>query len=167
MLVEEVREDMRVGDAEDGTAADFGARSVALSAGVPLPSASARPALWSFFFFSSRRRHTRLQGDWSSDVCSSDLYAQALESEIAVVPSTAALIIISRIRLRITGPANVPISAAICAGSVKRKPCACEAAPAIIMHTAAVMVMQAPRNVSRRAHFTSAKRSRLSAMQLC
>src|SRR5256885_4609279 len=28
----------------------------------------------SFFFFSSRRRHTRLQGDWSSDVCSSDLY---------------------------------------------------------------------------------------------
>src|SRR5688500_19532575 len=29
--------------------------------------------LLSFFFFSSRRRHTRLQGDWSSDVCSSDL----------------------------------------------------------------------------------------------
>src|SRR3989454_412955 len=27
----------------------------------------------SVFFFSSRRRHTRLQGDWSSDVCSSDL----------------------------------------------------------------------------------------------
>src|SRR5256885_12900779 len=27
------------------------------------------------FFFSSRRRHTRLQGDWSSDVCSSDLLA--------------------------------------------------------------------------------------------
>src|SRR5256885_2506392 len=24
-------------------------------------------------FLSSRRRHTRLQGDWSSDVCSSDL----------------------------------------------------------------------------------------------
>src|SRR2546426_1813442 len=30
-----------------------------------------------FFFFSSRRRHTRLQGDWSSDVCSSDLGAAA------------------------------------------------------------------------------------------
>src|SRR5215467_7830264 len=28
-----------------------------------------------FFFFSSRRRHTRLQGDWSSDACSSDLRA--------------------------------------------------------------------------------------------
>src|SRR5436189_3112714 len=28
-----------------------------------------------FFFFSSRRRHTRYIGDWSSDVCSSDLRA--------------------------------------------------------------------------------------------
>src|SRR5262249_60110660 len=27
----------------------------------------------SVFFFSSRRRHTRLVSDWSSDVCSSDL----------------------------------------------------------------------------------------------
>src|SRR6266581_5347215 len=27
----------------------------------------------SMFFFSSRRRHTRWTGDWSSDVCSSDL----------------------------------------------------------------------------------------------
>src|SRR5437016_14150525 len=27
------------------------------------------------FFFSSRRRHTRLVSDWSSDVCSSDLRA--------------------------------------------------------------------------------------------
>src|SRR2546430_17346467 len=39
-----------------------------------------------FFFFSSRRRHTRFDCDWSSDVCSSDLeiavahriYARAL-----------------------------------------------------------------------------------------
>src|SRR6266487_1381855 len=29
-----------------------------------------------FFFFSSRRRHTRWTGDWSSDVCSSDLDEQ-------------------------------------------------------------------------------------------
>src|SRR5690348_1351099 len=29
-----------------------------------------------FFFFSSRRRHTRWTGDWSSDVCSSDLATQ-------------------------------------------------------------------------------------------
>src|SRR5437762_6414226 len=30
----------------------------------------------SFFFFSSRRRHTRYIGDWSSDVCSSDLITE-------------------------------------------------------------------------------------------
>src|SRR5256885_6881950 len=35
--------------------------------------------LTEFFFFSSRRRHTRLQGDWSSDVCSSDLAGQLRE----------------------------------------------------------------------------------------
>src|SRR5256885_10626587 len=35
-----------------------------------------------FFFFSSRRRHTRLQGDWSSDVCSSDL----IFAQIAITP---------------------------------------------------------------------------------
>src|SRR6266850_7073844 len=33
--------------------------------------------MYIFFFFSSRRRHTRLQGDWSSDVCSSDLTRRA------------------------------------------------------------------------------------------
>src|SRR6267154_4460808 len=31
---------------------------------------------WLIFFFSSRRRHTRWTGDWSSDVCSSDLPRQ-------------------------------------------------------------------------------------------
>src|SRR5690242_21130853 len=31
-----------------------------------------------FFFFSSRRRHTRLTCDWSSDVCSSDLRSAAI-----------------------------------------------------------------------------------------
>src|SRR5256886_13216126 len=30
-----------------------------------------------FFFFSSRRRHTRFDCDWSSDVCSSDLFSHA------------------------------------------------------------------------------------------
>src|SRR5215813_2071637 len=32
-----------------------------------------RTACLCFFFFSSRRRHTRCGRDWSSDVCSSDL----------------------------------------------------------------------------------------------
>src|SRR5690606_34143184 len=36
------------------------------------------------FFFSSRRRHTRFSRDWSSDVCSSDLKAQARVDELAV-----------------------------------------------------------------------------------
>src|SRR5690606_41060346 len=31
-----------------------------------------------FFFFSSRRRHTRFSRDWSSDVCSSDLWGASL-----------------------------------------------------------------------------------------
>src|SRR5207253_6025562 len=31
---------------------------------------------WISFFFSSRRRHTRWPRDWSSDVCSSDLYGE-------------------------------------------------------------------------------------------
>src|SRR2546426_1931640 len=35
-----------------------------------------------FFFFSSRRRHTRLQGDWSSDVCSSDLTTMQIDAGI-------------------------------------------------------------------------------------
>src|SRR6266850_3955736 len=38
-----------------------------------------------FFFFSSRRRHTRLQGDWSSDVCSSDLCADTQVVELGAL----------------------------------------------------------------------------------
>src|SRR6266850_6786076 len=43
-----------------------------------------------YFFFSSRRRHTRLQGDWSSDVCSSDLFAgkATLRMEKLVSPTS-------------------------------------------------------------------------------
>src|SRR3712207_3770461 len=35
-----------------------------------------------FFFFSSRRRHTRYWRDWSSDVCSSDLDPQVLTGNV-------------------------------------------------------------------------------------
>src|SRR5690606_40137093 len=34
-----------------------------------------------FFFFSSRRRHTRFSRDWSSDVCSSDLESRLVRLE--------------------------------------------------------------------------------------
>src|SRR2546426_8194694 len=40
----------------------------ALGGKISKPAWKSKP----IFFFSSRRRHTRLQGDWSSDVCSSD-----------------------------------------------------------------------------------------------
>src|SRR5262249_56502469 len=34
------------------------------------------------FFFSSRRRHTRLVSDWSSDVCSSDLVGEKVPNDL-------------------------------------------------------------------------------------
>src|SRR5579862_7243169 len=37
------------------------------------------------FFFSSRRRHTRWNCDWSSDVCSSDLLAQYIFEQLKPV----------------------------------------------------------------------------------
>src|SRR2546430_4715217 len=42
---------------------------------------------WSgcYFFFSSRRRHTRFDCDWSSDVCSSDLTLAALVGAVLLV----------------------------------------------------------------------------------
>src|SRR5690554_7591673 len=45
-----------------------------------------------FFFFSSRRRHTRCGRDWSSDVCSSDLHTDS------AMPS--ATLAIERVRTR-------------------------------------------------------------------
>src|SRR3712207_9593459 len=42
----------------------------------------------SFFFFSSRRRHTRYWRDWSSDVCSSDLGARIALWGLAFKPNT-------------------------------------------------------------------------------
>src|SRR6266567_8077698 len=37
-----------------------------------------------FFFFSSRRRHTRFDCDWSSDVCSSDLRPKVIAVECTI-----------------------------------------------------------------------------------
>src|SRR2546430_7697447 len=43
-----------------------------------------------FFFFSSRRRHTRFDCDWSSDVCSSDLTPKSGTSlsRLAAIPTS-------------------------------------------------------------------------------
>src|SRR5262249_57878236 len=43
--------------------------------------------LLDFFFFSSRRRHTRLVSDWSSDVCSSDLVRTVRKRDVEVAPA--------------------------------------------------------------------------------
>src|SRR5258706_248457 len=48
------------------------------------------------FFFSSRRRHTRLVSDWSSDVCSSDLQlihdvTAPIERRLALVPGVTSV----------------------------------------------------------------------------
>src|SRR5690625_6207155 len=45
-----------------------------------------------FFFFSSRRRHTRWPRDWSSDVCSSDLMARFVFTHIAISAALLAII---------------------------------------------------------------------------
>src|SRR2546430_10072292 len=37
-----------------------------------------RAKSWVWFFFSSRRRHTIFDCDWSSDVCSSDLFLRCI-----------------------------------------------------------------------------------------
>src|SRR5690554_7011063 len=42
-----------------------------------------------FFFFSSRRRHTRCGRDWSSDVCSSDLVNPPLFVFVVLSAATA------------------------------------------------------------------------------
>src|SRR3954467_4319864 len=41
------------------------------------------------FFFSSRRRHTRLSCDWSSDVCSSDLMIRIRDYRVTGVQTCA------------------------------------------------------------------------------
>src|SRR5256885_4574970 len=56
-----------------------------------------------YFFFSSRRRHTILQGDWSSDVCSSDL-----SSMLTVVVITTTVSIDDR---------NIPVNNPLTSGT--------------------------------------------------
>src|SRR2546429_3685050 len=46
-----------------------------------LRRSGAKVVLDGFFFFSSRRRHTRCSRDWSSDVCSSDLEIAAIRGD--------------------------------------------------------------------------------------
>src|SRR5262249_60079244 len=47
------------------------------------------------FFFSSRRRHTRLVSDWSSDVCSSDLVEAGNTIRLIAPPGRARTLTLS------------------------------------------------------------------------
>src|SRR5438270_1806758 len=67
-----------------------------------------------FFFFSSRRRHTRFDCDWSSDVCSSDLPAPA----VAVAETAPTLTFLAGSPLGYSGMVKVgAVSATATAGS--------------------------------------------------
>src|SRR5579863_10659924 len=61
-----------------------------------------------FFFFSSRRRHTRWTGDWSSDVCSSDLRGVrslvVVTSGLEVAARADLLAVCRRHGMRLVGP---------------------------------------------------------------
>src|SRR2546429_1646641 len=46
----------------------------------------------SFFFFSSRRRHTRCSRDWSSDVCSSDLGERTANTSTTFAPAVESFV---------------------------------------------------------------------------
>src|SRR2546428_134276 len=50
------------------------------------------------FFFSSRRRHTRSDRDWSSDVCSSDLYLTYSCRQLVVASAIDSATRISQVR---------------------------------------------------------------------
>src|SRR5690606_40070405 len=57
-----------------------------------------------FFFFSSRRRHTRFSRDWSSDVCSSDLKPHPQADELRA--SDADVVIHSRYLVNVASTNN-------------------------------------------------------------
>src|SRR5438445_13678509 len=59
-----------------------------------------------FFFFSSRRRHTRYWRDWSSDVCSSDLLSENFEYHAA--KNEQRLLVLRGVVLEVLGEIAVP-----------------------------------------------------------
>src|SRR5262249_60040955 len=61
------------------------------------------------FFFSSRRRHTRLVSDWSSDVCSSDLVQVRAVIKPQSAPIPGAVLVLPDQRVFV-----VPGAAAVC-----------------------------------------------------
>src|SRR5437868_14826633 len=89
----------------------------------PVLRALSRPALWlCYFFFSSRRRHTRSKRDWSSDVCSSDLITEPITAAKLAQDTGADRALVERL-LKQIGRASCRERAGIAvgAGAVKKK----------------------------------------------
>src|SRR5207248_5281874 len=61
-------------------------------------------AKFCFSFFSSRRRHRRSYGDWSSDVCSSDLWNTV---ELVCVGEDAIHIVNGKVVMRLACPRRI------------------------------------------------------------
>src|SRR5690348_18210644 len=75
-----------------------------------------------FFFFSSRRRHTRWTGDWSSDVCSSDLVKElyrlgGAQAVAALAYGTETIVPVDKI----VGPGNIYVALAKRSRSEERR----------------------------------------------
>src|ERR1035441_10957516 len=64
-----------------------------------------------FFFFSSRRRHTRCLSDWSSDVCSSDLFVSVARSNLINVYDVTSHALVKSIPVIGENPRALAVSA--------------------------------------------------------
>src|SRR2546421_5159166 len=83
-----------------------------------------------FFFFSSRRRHTRSDRDWSSDVCSSDLSNTFIfhfihKSELFLVERSYTVVAFFGTWRRISGDSTVRLEGrvALVTGEIGRASC--------------------------------------------
>src|SRR2546430_2960943 len=77
------------------------------------------------FFFSSRRRHTRFDCDWSSDVCSSDLIAE----RVTAADGSIGKLLAAQEGAAGTGQAAAAFQAAVAHGAVQRYGFALRQAP--------------------------------------
>src|SRR5437762_8911145 len=84
-----------------------------------------------FFFFSSRRRHTRYIGDWSSDVCSSDLTGTFT------------------LRLRSSESTSIPVMSGSLTSSVTRSGLSIWARPSAVAPSSAVLTRSEERRVGK------------------